>query len=178
MFDGSFSQTDSTSLKGQGVDKEVMDSLGLVNPEVQKKYNAGVRALNSGNYLAAVQSFTECLLLDDQNIDAYFNRGMAFKGLKKVDDGIKDFDKTIELDPKRDDAAYMKAQMLIESERLDEGLEAYKHASQLNPKEAKYAYYQGVTLFQMEKYDEAIKAYTDAIQRKANYAYAYNDRGI
>ena len=37
-------QTDSTALNGGTVDQATIDSLGLVNPEVLKKYNAGVAA--------------------------------------------------------------------------------------------------------------------------------------
>ena len=59
-----FTQPDSTStLQGGGMDQNLMDSLGLVNPEIQKKYNLGVKALTSKDYMGAIQRFTEVILI-------------------------------------------------------------------------------------------------------------------
>ena len=83
----SYSQTDTSStLQGGGVDQNIIDSLGLVNPQVQKFYNKGVQSMKSKDYMSAVQNFTEALLIDPSYIDALYNRGIAFKELGKNED--------------------------------------------------------------------------------------------
>ena len=173
-----YAQADTIkTLKGGGVDQGIADSLGLVNPELQKKYNEGVRALTAQSYMESVQKFTEAILLDENYVNAYFNRGMAFKGLKKNTEAIADFDKVITLDPANDVAAFSKAQIYEESGDFASAAKAYKQAGEINRANEKYPYYQGVALFQLESWDDAIAAFDEAIRRKPDYAYAYNDRG-
>jgi tetratricopeptide (TPR) repeat protein len=106
-------QTDtSKTLQGGGVDQHILDSLGLVNPELQKKYNEGVRALTSQNFMEASQRFTEVILMNPSYAAAYYNRGMAYKGLAMNDKAVADFNRAIELDPANAEAAYMKVKII------------------------------------------------------------------
>lgn len=73
----SFSQEDNATVQGSEVDQSTLDSLGLTNPKIAEKYNEGVKFLNSGKNIEAIQSFTEVILMDAQHSQAYYNRGVA-----------------------------------------------------------------------------------------------------
>lgn len=62
-------------------------------------FEKGVLLLKQDQYQAAVDTFTELILMVPENPDAYKNRGVAYMKLNQYDQAIADFERTKEIMP-------------------------------------------------------------------------------
>lgn len=78
---------------------KLLDDLeGVVkNPDVF--YNVGVQFLNRDQRDEAIKYFTKAVTVDPGYVDGYFQRGMVYYGLQKLDEAKADFEKVVELKP-------------------------------------------------------------------------------
>lgn len=71
---------------------------------------------NSNKY-NAILMYDEAIKLNSKYVEAYINRGKAYKHIEKYNEAIKDFDEAIELEPNNEESYYNKA---ISKEKLGE----------------------------------------------------------
>ncbi|MBN1950694.1 MAG: tetratricopeptide repeat protein [Bacteroidales bacterium] len=62
--------------------------------QVDKNLLFGTIRLRNGEFDQAIASFTKVIALDGKQKDAYFNRGIAYEGLKNYEAALKDLEKS------------------------------------------------------------------------------------
>jgi tetratricopeptide (TPR) repeat protein len=102
---------------------------GSDNPSVEQSFMQGIQALASSNFQDAIRNFTIAINLgsnigSDHLEACYFNRGQAFKGLIRMQEGANDFKKAIELNPNKESSYLKLAECLFETGEYGEPYEA------------------------------------------------------
>jgi Flp pilus assembly protein TadD len=86
--------------------------------EAAAPYDLGNRAYAEGNYATAVTEYTKALSLRSDFVDAYYNRGLAFAALGRIEESLEDLSKTLELESFRADAHVARARVYLEAENV------------------------------------------------------------
>ncbi len=131
-----------------------------------------------GRFEAAIETYDKAIKLKPDLAEAYNNKAVALRNLRKYDEAVKAYDKAIELEPDYADAYYNKGIALVNLEKYDEAVKAYDKAIELKPDYAVAYNNKGTALGKLEKYEEAIKAYDKAIELETDYADAYYNKGV
>ena len=143
--------------------------------QAQYDYNGGLASLNSGQHQAAVDLFTKSLTNKPDFEKALYNRAIAYTHLKNYPLATADINKVLTANPKNADAYFAKAMLFYSQNLKDSANRALDNCVAITKHPEAY-YYKGLLAYEVSDFDEAIKAYTGAIDAKADYAYAYNDR--
>ena len=77
------------------------------------------------------QDYTQAILHDLDNVDAYFNRGSAYYGLEQFERAIKDFGDAITLRPENETAYAGRALALTQLGRDEEAQQDLERAVEL-----------------------------------------------
>ncbi len=137
----------------------------------------GVLRHERGDDEEADQLLSQAIALKPDFADAYFNRGNALKGLKRIDDALASYDMAISLKPDYADAYNNRGNVLRGLKRFDEALSSYDEAVTLRPDLAEVYNNRGNALKDLKRFEEAFACYDKAIALKPDYADAYNNRG-
>jgi len=101
----------------------------------------GMKALEAGNYEAAVQAFRKALEADPKDYAAHFNLALAHGFLHQDEDGIAEYQKTLELKPGLYEAELNQAILLLRQKRPAEAAPLLESAAGQKPKEFRPRYY-------------------------------------
>ena len=99
-----------------------------------------------GEYSKAIGCFDKALEIDEKDVNALNNKGVAFDKLGKYDEAIQCHDKALEIDGKYVEAWYNKGNTLDNLSRYDEAIECYDKALEIDDKYAKAWNNKGLTL--------------------------------
>jgi tetratricopeptide (TPR) repeat protein len=143
--------------------------------QAQQDYNSGLAALNSGNYLNAVDLFSKSLSLKPEFDKALYNRSIAYSNLKNYTAAAKDINSVLKVNPSNAEAYFAKGVLFYSQNMSDSSHAAFDKCISIT-KHAEAHYYKGLLFYKAGDFDESIKAHTSAIEVKHDYAYAYNDR--
>ena len=82
------------------------------NPEKSDRLvEEGVLLAYYAKYEEAIQTYNKAIKYNDENFEAYFNRGNAKASLRRYKDAIEDFSMAIKIHPKYADAFANRGQM-------------------------------------------------------------------
>ncbi|MDH5398132.1 MAG: tetratricopeptide repeat protein, partial [Cyclobacteriaceae bacterium] len=79
----------------------------------------------------AVDDFSKVIEIDDNFIEAYYQRGKAQQQLMAYEEAIKDCTKVLQLHPKNADAYHLRGLLLLEFGRIDEACKDLSKAGEL-----------------------------------------------
>jgi tetratricopeptide (TPR) repeat protein len=153
-----------------------------MNPE--EFLSQGMEQFSTGNYNAAIESFTKAIELDTSLVDAYYKRGLAYfyKGDNLL--AIEDFTEAIRLNPNYTEAYYERGRVRAEERKVyEQAIEDFSRAIDLNANFAE-AYYERGRIHEKETRTKpknvlaALEDYTQAIRLKPNFADAYYARAF
>ena len=131
-----------------------------------------------GDFMGAIEEYTNAIRLQPDDADAYYNRGFAKAKLEQHFAAIADYTMAIVLKP--DDADVYNNRGIAKG-RLGQHFAAisdYDTAIRLNPDFVKAYYNRGNAKYHLEQYFAAIADFDIAIQLKSDEAKAYINRGI
>ena len=138
----------------------------------------GIRAVEEAQYEKAIEAYTRAIELDSGNAVAYYDRGIAHKGLGQHKKALEDYSKAIELDPKYAHAYNNRSIIYKDLGQNKKAIEDCSKAIELDPNYT-YAYNnRGIVYKDLGQNKKAIEDYSKAIELDPNYAYAYNNRSI
>jgi tetratricopeptide (TPR) repeat protein len=153
--------------------QEVKD---LINALTATEWNR--LGLQQNNLAKKIDYFTEAINLDPNYVVAYFNRGSAYKDLKKFNKSIQDFNEAIKLNPTYGKAYNNRGVVYNDIGDYDQAIQDFNKAIELNPYLLTIFNNRGAAFNKLGKYDQAIRDFNRAIGNNPNDALAYNNRGI
>jgi tetratricopeptide (TPR) repeat protein len=117
-------------------------------------------------------------MLDSQNPNIYYNRGVIYIQLKNYPLAIADYDQAIQLDP--NNALYYSNRGIARyrNNQLDQALADYDLAIKLDPKYVLNYQSRANAYAQKNQTDLAIQDYTMVIELDPEYSEAYYNRGV
>lgn len=99
----------------------------------KKLLQSGMEKHKLQDFHGAIIDYSQAIIIDKKNRDAYYNRGICEFALDNLDEAIKDFNKTLELDPKYADAYYTRARLYVKLEKYNEALADLDKVVKLDP---------------------------------------------
>jgi tetratricopeptide (TPR) repeat protein len=149
-----------------------------IPPRLDGNFEHGLKALNKKDYDLAIMFFTAHIIIDPNEINAYFNRAFAYINKKEYDKAIEDYSQTIRLDPKRVDAYVNRGFAFSNKKEYDKAIEDYSQAIRLDPTHALGYRNRAFAYINKKEYDKAIEDYSQAILLNPKDIDAYINRGL
>ena len=128
-------------------------------------------------YDKAVGHYTEAIDLNPEYVDAYNNRGVAYRNKGEIDAAIQDYNKAIDLNSELAEAYNNRGNAYVNKGEIDAAIQDYNKAIDLNSEDANAYNNRGVAYVNKGEIDAAIQDYNKAIDLNSEDADAYNNRG-
>ena len=123
-------------------------------------YAKGVQENQAGNLIEASVFLTDALAEEPRYADAYYQRGMSYFGIKKLDAAIADLDQATLLRVKSINAYLILIDLYKAQNSFKKALDITSRIANNLPKNAVGAYYaQGLIYEELTEYSNALKAY-------------------
>jgi predicted O-linked N-acetylglucosamine transferase (SPINDLY family) len=137
----------------------------------------GTLSIQTKQFIKAVDFLTKALEIKPYYSEAYSNRGLALKELRRLEEALASYDKAIELSPDYAEAYSNRGNTLKELQHLEEALTSYDKAIEIKPNLAEAHFNRGNALKDLQRLEEALTSYDKAIESKPDYSEAYFNRG-
>ena len=124
----------------------------------------GMKALESGRYQAAVESFTQAIAADPKDYYAHFNLAMAYSLLRKDAEGIAEYRKTLDLKPGLYEAELNAGILLLRQKSPAEAVPLLEDAATQRPREYRPRYYLAEAQLQTGAPEKAAENYRLALE--------------
>jgi tetratricopeptide (TPR) repeat protein len=131
-----------------------------------------------GEYNEALNDLTKAVRLDNQAIDAYFNRGLTYYRLHKIEKAIEDFTTAISLNNQFIEAYVNRGNIYLELEEYSKAKTDYQRVLNINPDNSLALNNLGLVYMNLGEYKQATNYFKSAIERQPNYPDAYFNQGI
>ena len=147
-----------------------------IHQDAFKHLLAGFTKHQNGDYIGAIDSFTESIDLNPSSF-SYINRGLAYTDVVDYDNAIADYDRAIAIDPNYADTYHNRGFVKAHKGDYDGAVADYDRAIALDPNYA-YAYNnRGIAKFIKGDYASAIDDFSRATELDTDNASAYSNRG-
>lgn len=141
-------------------------------------FEQGNANLAARRFTEAVADYTRAIQIDPGFVNAYNNRGIAYKRLNQFDKAIEDLTKGISLDPRDPDLFSNRASVYELQKNYDRAEADYTEAIRLGPNDLKHYYRRGDMRLAREMFTGAIADYSKVISMDPSQAAAYLNRGV
>src|SRR5581483_6867512 len=111
------------------------------------------------------------------HVEALCNRGLALRGLGRLQEALDGFDRAIMLAPAYPDAHNGRGVVLVDLKRFEEALASFDKAIALAPRHAEAHYNRANTLGELRRFEEALAGFDQVIALQPDNAAAHNNRG-
>ena len=125
----------------------------------------------------AIEDYTRAINLDPNYVEAYKNRGMAYRNKGDYDLAIEDFGKAIQLNPNFAEAYFSRGSIYVKKGDIDHAMEDFSTAIELKPDYAEAYCNRGNAYHRNCEIDCAVANYDKAIELEPDYINAYYNRG-
>ena len=124
----------------------------------------------------ALSYFNNAIKLDPFYHQAWYNRGIALRGLGRIEEAIASFDYALKIKPDYHEAWYNRGKVLDDLGRYEEAIASYDQALKIKPDKHEAWNNRGNALFNLGRYEEAITSYDQALKIKPDDANAYYNK--
>ena len=149
-------------------------------------------AIKRGEYTAAIADYGMMIYLNPNDVDAYYERGLANNNLGVTNNNLKqyetaenyfnaaiaDFEKAININSNDVRFYYNRGLTNNNLEKYDAAIADFDEVIRQNPDYVDAHYNRGLTNNNLEKYDAAIADFDEVIRQNPNGADAYYNRGL
>jgi tetratricopeptide (TPR) repeat protein len=132
----------------------------------------------SGRNLEALNAIQRVVKLSPRDFQAFYNLGISFQSVNKLDKALICFDKAIELKPDYVEAYFNKGNTLKDLNKFNEAEICYKKAIKLKSNYPEAHNNLGVMFNKLGKFYEAEISFKKAIELKPDFLEVYNNLGI
>jgi tetratricopeptide (TPR) repeat protein len=130
-----------------------------------------------GDYVHAIEDFSEAIRLKPTAELSYYQRGSSYKKKGDYDRAIQDFNTALYLNPKYELAYYDRGNTYINKEEYDLAIRDFVEAIHLKPDDAMAYNSLGVAYIRKDDYGNAIQNFSKTILLNPDYISAYGSRG-
>jgi tetratricopeptide (TPR) repeat protein len=123
----------------------------------------GVISSQRGDHAAALERIDAALRLNSGDADAWNNRAIALRELKRLEEALAACDRAIALNPAHARAFTNRGSVLVDLNRPQEALASFDRAIALNPHLADAFNNRGKALMLLERLPEALESYNRAV---------------
>ena len=148
-----------------------------VHQSAYTEFFAGLTCQNEGDDSKAIGHYSRAIELNPRSVEAYNNRGSAYRSIGELNPAIADFSKAIELNPKYADAYYNRGIAYLKKGEIDRAIADFSKAIELNPNLSEAYNNRGVSCGRKGNRSRAIADFSKAIELNPEYADAYYNRG-
>jgi tetratricopeptide (TPR) repeat protein len=140
-------------------------------------FDSGQLFRSQGDYVTAIEEYTQAIRLDPNYVAAYHGRGLAYRNKNDNDRAIADYTQAIRFDPNYAVAYTARGNAYSDKGDHDRAIADYTQAIRLDPNYAAAYTARGNAYYSKGDYDTAIADHTQAIRLDPNKANAYHNRG-
>lgn len=159
--------------------------LEILTQKINKQNNNPHLYVNRGNlyfqlhnFDKAIYDFNIALSLDENLLQAYFERGMALARNGQIEEGIKDLSHFIKYNPKSSLAYTKRGVRYIWAKKLDLAQQDLQYAVELDSTNSEAHDDLGVIYAHQNNYSQALKHFSLAIQYDPSYQKAYHNMAM
>lgn len=137
-------------------------------------FYSGLQHINIGEYEKSILDFNQVVNLDNNNFEAYSNRGFAYYNLNEYDKAISDYNEALKIKPD-DFLTYNNRGMVYNRKgEHDKAIEDYNKAIEINPDFALTYNNISLTFYLKKDFDKALEYVKKAININNCFSEAYN----
>jgi tetratricopeptide (TPR) repeat protein len=140
-------------------------------------FDSGELFRSQGDYVTAIEEYTQAIRLHPNYASSYHNRGVAYQNKGDNDTAIADYTQVIRLDPNHAVAYYNRGNAYRKKGDNDTAIADYNQAIRLDPNYARAYDGRGLAYRSKGDNDRAIADYTQAIRLNPDDDVAYHNRG-
>ncbi len=126
---------------------------------------------NNRDLRVAVESIERALQLEPAFTEAWGNRGLVLRDLKRTDDAITSFDVVLRLEPNNAVAFNSRGNVLRDKKDFEAAIESYSRAIELRPDYAEALINRGYTLWSLKRNDEGTADVERGLALDPDYPY-------
>ncbi len=142
-------------------ERALRQSNGLVDDiEYDIAYYLAVAEYKNNDFTGAYDTYSAIIALDENNVQAYYLRGVAALKCNMYDEAISDFNKVIEIAPKDHDLSIRIYEDLVEAGYKEDGDTYLKRALESDTKMS--VYQQGKFYYYLGQYEDARNSFEKA----------------
>ena len=145
---------------------------------VDQLLNTAQAHLDAGEYLDAVDAYTDVIAADPDNDVAFNNRGLAYANLGQYEQAISDYDEAIALDPDYGPTYTSRGLANADLGQYQQAIDDYDTALKFEPDDGQALSARGIANANLDRNLEAIDDYTAAIAIDPKNDVALNNRGL
>ena len=140
------------------------------DPKLQKKIDIKITIdeannfFKIGEYNKALINYNSIIEQDQDNIDAWNNKGNTYEKLLMYNEAKECYERILEINSKDHLTWFNKGNTLLKLRRFKDALECYDSALKLNPEDPDYWYNKGITFLELDKEKEG----KDCIKKSKN----------
>ena len=159
-----------------------IDSLTAVinqNPNDPNAYNVRGSAYGrAGQFKEAIADFDTAIKMNTGFYQAYANRALVERGMKKDDLAFADYNQSIQINASYGVAYVGRGNMYRERKQFDLALADYNHAVQIDPSDPRAYHNRGLVHQAQSQHAQAIDDFSKAISLAPTAAEPFNARGL
>jgi tetratricopeptide (TPR) repeat protein len=126
----------------------------------------------------AIENYDKVLQSNQENHEAWYNRGNALAQLGRHEEAIKSYDKALLFKGDYHKAWYNRGNALAQLGRGEAAIDSYDKALLFKGDDSVVWNNRGLALRNLGRYEEAIESFDRALQFKPNDNVAWNNRGV
>ncbi|MDZ8257242.1 tetratricopeptide repeat protein [Nostoc sp. ChiQUE01b] len=130
------------------------------------------------DYKEAIASYDKALEFKPDYHQAWYNRGIALRNLRRNEEAIASYDKALEIEPDNYQAWVSRGIALENLGRNEEAIASFTEALKVKTDYHDAWNWHGYVLDKLGRYEEAIASYDQALKINSDDDYAWTSRGI
>jgi tetratricopeptide (TPR) repeat protein len=169
----------SWCIAGAEVRKYLEEARPLVEPKTAAAFQRrGVRALQRGQAIRAVEDLSAARQLDTKSADILVNRALAHRTRKDYDLAFDDIVEALQLDPQHEGAYNVRGCVHMDRGEYDQALREFRRAIQINPKVGMVQANRAYAHANKGEFEQAVRSYDEALRLSPDVAEWYYRRGL
>jgi len=165
---------------GLGKQEKLTIILEKIPPKIgeNKDFINGINQFKQGHYIEACGLFEKAAQKFPENFEAFFNLGLSYYNIEKIDDAITSLEKAVKLNSGIAEVHFALGECYYQKENKEKAIEAFSNVLKLQPNNAKAYYNLGITHYKYNEMKEAINAFEKSIDLEPEYSSAYYQLGL
>lgn len=162
------------SLREEGIIEEKTNRIQVNLKDLAKhSINQGLAHLEKGEYVFAINCFTEAVSYSFNNSNAHYYCGLAYQAVNDIEEATKCFNIVISLDANRPEAYFKRALCYQNKGNLELAIDDFSQTIKLDPKYQQAFYYRALNYKKLSQFEKAKEDLLFAIELDSQDSLSY-----